>query len=119
MKMITFIGGKQRCKQNALRRAKQSDEKGQSDAIAATIVEHQIIYILAFFLGFIFKITETGGKVLPSLHVKHLQQAVGTHLILLRQISKDTHDVHMHIHTCNCSGRRKHKVTSDYCFLNI
>ena len=33
-KMITFIGGKQRCKQNALRREKQSDEKGKSDAIA-------------------------------------------------------------------------------------
>ena len=57
-KMITFIGGKQRCKQNALRQAKQSDEKGQSDAIAATIVEHHIIYILAFFLAFTFKITE-------------------------------------------------------------
>ena len=117
--MITFIGGKKRCKQNALQRAKQSGEKDQSDAIAATIVEHQIIYILAFFLGFIFKITETSVKVLPSPHVKHLQHAIGTHLILLRQISKDTHDVHMHIHTCNCSGRRKHKVTSDYCFLNI
>ena len=110
--------GKQRCKQNALGREKQSDEKGQSDAIAAIIVEHQIIYILAFFRAFTFKITETSVKVLPSLNVKHLQQAVGTHLILLRQISKDTHDVHMHIQTCNCSGRRKHKVTSYY-FLNI
>ena len=85
--MTTFIGGKQRCKQNALRRAKQSDKKGQSDAIAATIVEHQIIYILAFFLAFTFKITETSVKVLLSLNVKHLQQAIGTHLILLRQKS--------------------------------
>ena len=87
---ISLSRGKQRCKQNALRRAKQSDEKGQSDAIAATIVKHKIIYILAFFLAFTFKITETSVKVLPSLNVKHLQQAVGTHLILPRQISKDT-----------------------------
>ena len=97
---------------------KQSDEKGQSDAIAATIVEHQIIDILVFFLAFIFWNSETSVKVLPCLNVKHLQRAVGTNLILLRQITKDTHDVHMHIHTCNCSGRRKHKVTSYY-FLNI
>ena len=116
--MITFIGGKQRCKQNALRRAKQSDEKGQSDAIAATIVEYQIIYIWTFFLAFTIKIIETSVKVLPGLNVKHSQQAVGTHLLLLRQIPKDTHDAHMHIHTCNCSGRRKHKVISYY-FLNI
>ena len=82
--MITFIGGKQCCKQNALRRPKQSDEKGQSDAIAATILEHQIIYIL-YLLSFV----ETPRKfIIAELSIRKLGSSSVLIILILLALMK-------------------------------
>ena len=70
---------------------------------------------LNLHLGLFFAfLTETSVKVLPSLNIKHLQQAVGTHLILLRQKCNDVHSIYIHA----TAQAGEHKVTSYY-FLNI
>ena len=73
----------------------QSDDKGQSDAIAATIAEltKNNSHLGQKSSKFLLLRSLRPVKVLQRLNVEHLQYAVYTHLILLRKISKDSDDM--------------------------